>query len=98
VVRSPGRRTPSGNLPCSAGEPSFKRECRFRVKRTSSGATIWTVKQGSATDLRVLYFEKDAFKTDDGTKLSWNRQSDNWWLGAGGQEFYLIPDAVIHGG
>ena len=88
----------SGNLSCSAGEPSFDRKCPFRVKRNNFGATIWTVKPGSTSDLRVLYFESDAFSTDDTTKLSWNRQSDNWWLGAGDQEFYLIPDAVMYGG
>jgi hypothetical protein len=88
----------SGHLPCSAGEPGFKRECPFRVRRNRYGATVWTFKPGSAKDLRVLYFESDAFSTDDATKLDWNRRSDNWWVGAGGREFYLIPDAVIRGG
>ncbi len=35
---------------------------------------------------------------NDGADLSWKREGDNWWVGAGKKEFYLIPDAVIFGG
>ncbi len=88
----------SGDLPCSAGEPSFERSCAFKVKRNPYGATIWTVKPGTKEDLRILYFENKTFSTDDGSEMSGKRQGDNWWLAAGEKEFYLIPDAVIWGG
>jgi hypothetical protein len=88
----------TGELPCSAGEPSFQRRCPFRVKRAAGDATIWTLKPADATDLRLLRFRDDTFFADDDTELRWNRQGDNWWLGAGASEFYLIPDAVIYGG
>ena len=88
----------SGFLPCSAGEPSFRRECPFQVKRRPGGATIWARKPLSEQGERVLYFENSRFTTDDDSPLNWQRQGDNWWLAAGGQEYYLIPDAVIYGG
>jgi len=88
----------SGTLPCSGGEPGFERDCEFRVKRNRSGASIWTLKPGSCSSLRILYFDNQTFSTDDDTALSFARQGDNWWVGAGEGEFYLIPDAVIFGG
>ncbi|WP_299592066.1 PPC domain-containing protein [uncultured Microbulbifer sp.] len=88
----------SGNLPCSAGEPSFRRECPFQVKRAPGAAEIRTRKPVQEHGQRVLYFANDRFSTDDGTPLNWQRQGDNWWLAAGSQEYYLIPDAVIYGG
>jgi hypothetical protein len=97
-VAWPANTDASGDLSCSAGEPSFKQSCAFRVKRNKFGATIWTIKPGTNDTLRVLYFENKAFSSDDDAELSWKRQADNWWVGAGKKEFYLIPDAVIFGG
>ncbi|WOX06038.1 hypothetical protein [Microbulbifer pacificus] len=87
-----------GILPCSAGEPSFRRDCPFQVKRKSGGAEIRTTKPLPEQGQRVLYFDNDRFSTDDNSPLNWQRQGDNWWLAAGQQEYYLIPDAVIWGG
>ena len=88
----------SGILPCSAGEPSFRRDCPFQVKRHPGGATIWARKPLSEKGERVLFFQNNRFTSDDDSPLNWQRQGDNWWLAAGGQEYYLIPDAVIYGG
>lgn len=87
-----------GNLPCSAGEPNFRRECPFQVKRAPGSAEIRTRKPLQDHGQRVLYFANDRFSTDDGSPLNWQRQGDNWWLAAGSREYYLIPDAVIYGG
>ncbi|RLA38865.1 MAG: hypothetical protein DRR42_28060 [Gammaproteobacteria bacterium] len=97
-VKWPSNTDASGDLPCSAGEPGFKRSCAFRVKRNTYGATIWTIKPGTNDALRVLYFENKAFSSDDDAELSWKRQDDNWRVSAGKKEIYLIPDAVIFGG
>ncbi len=97
-IHWPVKTDASGDLPCSSGEPSFKPSCAFKVKRNPYGATIWAVKPDTKDNLRILYFENDAFSTDDETKMSWKRRGDNWWVGAGEKEFYLIPDAVIWGG
>lgn len=88
----------SGILPCSAGEPSFRRECPFQVRRMPGAAEIRTSKPLPNQGQRVLYFDNDRFRTDDNSPLNWQRQGDNWWLAAGQQEYYLIPDAVIYGG
>ncbi|WP_193432863.1 PPC domain-containing protein [Microbulbifer mangrovi] len=88
----------SGYLPCSAGEPNFRRQCPMQVKRAPGSAEIRTRKPIEEHGQRVLYFANDRFSTDDGSPLNWQRQGDNWWLAAGKQEYYLIPDAVIYGG
>lgn len=104
VNRSNGAEAParvfnaSGSLPCSAGEPSFRRECPFQVKRRPGGATIWAKKPIAEHGERVLNFDNNHFTTDDNSRLNWQRQGDNWWLAAGEREYYLIPDAVIFGG
>jgi len=54
-------------------------------------------RQGQA-QLPVLHYANKVFTTTGKAKLSWQRQDDNWWVGADGNEFYLIPDALIHGG
>lgn len=87
-----------GNLPCSAGEPSFQRQCAFEVKRQSGAAEIRTRKPLTDQGQRVLYFDNNQFSTNDQSPLNWQRQGDNWWLAAGSREYYLIPDAVIYGG
>ena len=88
----------SGDLPCSTGEPNFKRLCAFRVKRNKFGVTIWAVKLGTGDALRALYFENKAYSSDDDAELSWKRRDHNWRAGAGKKEIYFISDAVIFGG
>jgi hypothetical protein len=101
----------SGDLPCTIGGASFERDafdlqCPFRVKRNPYGATIWTVKPGEKRppsalafeDLRTLYFESDAFSTDDGSEIFWDQYEDTWVVKVGDGERYWIPSAVITGG
>ena len=101
----------SGMLPCADSGTSFDRSafqmsCDMRVKRNPYGATIWTRTPGdrrseaglSTSDLRVLYFESDAFSTDDASEVKWDRSEDNWIVKVGDSERYFIPDAVIFGG
>lgn len=94
----PARFDARGNVPCSAGAAVLDAQCEFRVVRYRSGATIWVVKPGTETEVRVLYFENEVFSSNDSARLSWDRQSDNWQVGADGSENYLIPDALIWGG
>jgi hypothetical protein len=78
------------------------KECDFRVMRDLSkgAAEIWisNIAAKDKPSYRVLHYAKKVFTTTDKAKLSWQRQDDNWWVGADGKEFYLIPDALIHGG
>ncbi|SDJ54981.1 hypothetical protein [Microbulbifer yueqingensis] len=88
----------TGDLPCSTGEPGFNRACPFRVKRELPDATIWTTSPATPAGLRVLYFRRGRFSSDDAAEVRWERQGDNWRVAIGEREFYLVPDAVIQGG
>jgi hypothetical protein len=94
----PARIDAKGYIPCSSGDPALDAQCEFRVLRNRSGATIYAVKPGGETEVRVLYFEGEKFMSNDKAELSWTRQNDNWSVAVNGEEFYLIPDALIWGG
>ena len=100
----------SGMLPCTPSGSSFDRSafsmsCDMRVKRNPYGATIWTMKPGdrrdpesmSTSDLRVLYFESDAFSTDDASEVKWDQVDDTWIVNVGDGERYFIPEAALYG-
>jgi len=91
----------SGLIDCSAENASVEQTCAFKVKRSTNGTTgttVWIVKPGSKSALRVLYFNNSTFTTDDGAPVSTVTGSNNWQLKVGGNEFYGIPDALIFGG
>ena len=89
----------SGKIQCAAGKPPLDQWCDFRVVRhlASGSAQIW-IAHGSVARYRVLHYAGKRFTTDDGAGISAKRQDDNWLVSVGGREFYLIPDALIHGG
>ena len=89
----------SGKIQCAAGKPPLDQWCDFRVVRhlASGSAQIW-IAHGSVARHRVLHYAGKRFTTDDGAGISAKRQDDNWLVSVGGQELYLIPDALIHGG
>lgn len=89
----------SGKIKCATGKPPPDQWCEFRVVRhlASGSAQIWIVHTGTPLH-RVLHFAGKRFTTDDGAGVSAKRQDDNWLVSVGGREFYLIPDALIHGG
>lgn len=95
----PAKYDASGKLRCSEGKDTLDRECDFRVVRnlTAKSAQIW-VGHAPGGRTRVLHFADRRFTTDDGGAVTARRQDDAWRLGIGNREFYLIPDAVIHGG
>lgn len=105
AVSGTGNSTPppvydaSGKIRCSTGKPTLDQQCDFRVVRhlSAGSAQIW-IAHTSETRYRVLHFADKRFTTDDGAGLSWKRQDDNWRVDVGGKAFYLIPDALIHGG
>lgn len=88
-----------GTVPCSIGADSFDHSCNFGVLRAPSGATI-ILNRPDNGEVRALTFTKSdqSFVAHDGAGLAWQRKDDNWWISANGNEFYLIPDAVIFGG
>jgi len=97
-VKWPQDTDASGNIPCGSSMEDLTQSCAFKVKRNSFGATIWVLKPGLENELRTLYFESDAFTSDDDATLSWNRVSDSWIVNVGDKAFYHVPDALIFGG
>jgi hypothetical protein len=95
----PAKYDASGRIRCSEGRDTLDRECDFRVVRNLSArsAQVW-IGHGSGGRTRVLHFAERRFTTDDGVAVTARRQDDNWRLAIGSREFYLIPDALLHGG
>jgi len=97
----PSKWDASGSVKCSAGSATLDKQCGFRVVRDlpKKAADIWVanIAKGEA-EYRFFHYADKVFTTNDSAKLSWQRQDDNWWVGVDGKEFYLIPDALIHGG
>lgn len=97
----PAKWDASGSVKCSAGAPGLERECGFRVVRNlpkqSAGVWIANIAKGES-EYRFLHYADKQFTTSDSAKLAWQRKDDNWWISVDGKEFYLIPDALIHGG
>ena len=95
----PAKYDASGKIKCSEDKETLDRQCDFRVVRhfATRSAQIW-IAYGPDGRTRVLHYTDKKFTTDDGARISAQRQNDNWRLGIGGREFYLIPDAPIHGG
>lgn len=89
----------SGKIQCAAGKPTLDQWCDFRIVRhlATGSAQIWIAHHNSPLQ-RVLHYAGKRFTTDDGAGVSAKRQDDNWLVSVGGREFYLIPDALIHGG
>lgn len=95
----PAKYDASGKIKCSEDKETLERQCDFRVVRHSAtrSAQIW-IAYGPDGRTRVLHYADRKFTTDDGARISAQRQNDSWRVGIGGREFYLIPDALIHGG
>jgi hypothetical protein len=98
----PARYDASGHVKCSTGSGKLDQWCAFRVVRDlpRQAADVWIAKpgSGSGTTWRFLHHEAKGFTTDDETRLTWQRQDDNWSVGIDGSEFYFIPDALLFGG
>ena len=95
----PARYDASGKIKCSEDKDTLDRQCDFRVVRNlaARSAQIW-IAYGPDGRTRVLHIASKKFTTDDGAGLSAQRADDNWHISVGGREFYLIPDALLHGG
>ena len=95
----PAKFNAKGLTKCSAGGTGLGSECEFRVVRKPGGAAeIWLAKPAAKDTFRVLYFEKGEFTTNDGAGIDTQKKSDTWYVTANGNEYYMIPDAMITGG
>jgi hypothetical protein len=95
----PAKFNAKGVTKCSSDGAGFGTECEFRVVRKPNGAAeIWLAKPAAQGKFRVLYFDKGEFTTNDGSRIDTQKQSDTWYVTANGNEYYMIPDAMITGG
>lgn len=93
----------NGRVRCSV--TGIAGECAFRVLRDTGmkAAEVWIeLPPGEGRPRqRVLRFAAGAFSMPEGTPsgdaVSASREDDNWRVQVG-EESYLLPDALIHGG
>lgn len=105
--REPGMATPampananaSGTIRCSLGEdePGSAR-CGFVVERGDMGYARVAVTPPWSGEEVILVFEPGTVSSPNDVDLTWGKQDDNWFIGLGGEEFYIVPEAVITGG
>jgi hypothetical protein len=102
AVQPPAKVDASGNVKCSKGGLPLDQQCAFRVVRDlpRKAADVWIARAGTAAtpSWRFLRYSGKVFSTEGPGKIDARRQEDNWVLGIGGDETYLLPDALIHGG
>lgn len=95
---APAKFDATGMFKCSSGKPSHDQQCAFWVKRKgNSAATIW-LKRPDNKGNRVLEFATSNVTSPQPGKISWGKQSDNWFIGIDNNEFYIVVDAAIMGG
>jgi hypothetical protein len=95
----PAKFNAKGMTKCSAGSAGLGSQCEFRVVRKPGGAAeIWLQNPAAKGKFRVLQFSKGQFTTSDGAKVSSKKDSDTFIVNANGNEYYMIPEAMIFGG
>jgi hypothetical protein len=98
----PAKVDASGNVKCSKGGLPLDQQCAFRVVRDlpRNAADVWIARPGTEVtpSWRFLRYAGKAFTTEGQGKVDARRQDDNWVVGIDGNETYLLPDALIHGG
>ena len=98
----PAKVDASGHVKCSKGGLPLDQQCAFRVVRDlpRKAADVWIARAGTAAppSWRFLRYAGKAFTTEGPGKIEARRQDDNWVVGIDGNETYLLPDALIHGG
>jgi hypothetical protein len=102
TVRPPVKVDATGHVKCSKGGLPLDQQCAFRVVRDlpREAADVWIARPGTAATpaWRFLRYVGKAFATEGPGKVDARRQDDNWVVGIDGNETYLLPDALIHGG
>ena len=84
-------------LPCSAGSPTHDQSCPAGINRGRHGSASIHVQSPRGRE-RVLNFEDGDVTTPNRGRLTWGKDGDTWYIGIDEREFYVVPDAAIHGG
>ncbi|XZG71664.1 PPC domain-containing protein [Chitinibacteraceae bacterium HSL-7] len=97
AVTLPAHYDASGSVACGTRDAALDQRCTFRVVRALQSADVW-VQQPGSNHYRALRYTQEQFSSTDGASISARRISDNWKVGVGKREVYMIPDALLFGG
>ncbi|MCV2867629.1 hypothetical protein OEW28_03190 [Defluviimonas sp. WL0002] len=85
-------------LPCSLDEPTQDQSCPAGILRGAAGEATIRVTAPDGVE-RVLEFSAEGAIASPGTDgLTWAKDGDNWYVGIGGREYYIVPEAAVFGG
>jgi hypothetical protein len=84
-------------LRCSLGSPSHNQSCPAGVHRGRHGSASIHVQSPGGRE-RLLNFEAGDVTTPNRGQLTWGQDGDTWYIGIDEREFYVVPEAAIHGG
>ena len=84
-------------LPCSLNEPTQDQSCPAGVLRGAPGVATIRITAPDGAE-RVLEFVDGAITAPGTDDLTWAKDGDNWYVGIGGREYYIVPEAAVFGG
>ena len=86
-------------LPCSTGTAAHDRHCPAGIRRGAPGSGLATIRVTAPDGTEhVMVFEDGAVSTPGGGELTWDKPGDEWHIGIDQREFYVVPEAAVHGG
>lgn len=91
----------SGEMPCSAGAPTYDRTCVYGITRGAGGAAAVQVLNPAAEPQgiqRVLLLQNNVWTTLDGGIAESERTGDATLVVVDDTEFYAVPHAALTGG
>ncbi|MCV2863974.1 hypothetical protein [Defluviimonas sp. WL0075] len=84
-------------LPCSLGEPTQDQSCPAGILRGAPGVATIRITAPDGAE-RVLEFSEGAIASPGTDELTWAKDGDTWYVGIGGREYYIVPEAAVFGG
>ncbi len=90
----------SGEMPCSAGEPTYDETCVFGISRGAGGAAALQVVNPAAEPQgiqRVMLLQNNVWTTLDGSIAESERTEDATLIAVDETEFYAVPHEALTG-
>jgi len=82
---------------CSVGSADHDKQCPGGINRGKHGSATIRIQAPSGFE-RVLKFEHNNVTTTGQGKVDWSKHGDDYYVGIDNHEFYIVPEAAIHGG
>ena len=96
-----GQFSGGGEMPCSAGQPTYDETCVYGISRGAGGAAALQVRNPAAEPQgiqRVLLLQNNVWTTLDGSIAESKRTGDATLIAVDETEFYAVPHAALTGG